>query len=43
MRSLENGVRGITAERAKEIEEKTEGAITRCDLRPDLFEHRSAA
>lgn len=28
----------ITAERAKEIEEKTNGAIKRHELRPDLFE-----
>lgn len=27
----------ITAERAKEIAEKTDGEITRHDLRPDLY------
>jgi DNA-binding transcriptional regulator YdaS (Cro superfamily) len=27
----------ITAERAKEIEEKTRGEITRSDLRPDIY------
>jgi DNA-binding transcriptional regulator YdaS (Cro superfamily) len=31
----------ITAERAKEIEEKTRGEITRHDLRPDLYEKRA--
>lgn len=38
LRSLENGTRAITAERAKEIEERTAGALKRSDLRPDLFE-----
>lgn len=33
----------ITAERAKEIEEKTDGEITRHDLRPDLFSRARAA
>lgn len=37
LRSLENGTRPITAERAKQIEEKTRGGLTRIDLRPDLF------
>lgn len=37
MRSLENGTRSITPERAKEIEEKTGGALTRTALRPDIF------
>jgi len=33
----------ITAERAKEIEGKTRGEITRHDLRPDLFDRARAA
>lgn len=33
----------ITAERAKEIEEKTGGEITRQDLRPDIFGEKEAA
>lgn len=33
----------ITAERAKEIERKTGGEITRHDLRPDIFERRRVA
>jgi DNA-binding transcriptional regulator YdaS (Cro superfamily) len=37
LRSLENGWRPITAERAKDIEEKTRGRLTRTQLRPDLF------
>ena len=37
LRSLENGTRTITAERAKDIEEITAGEITRSTLRPDLF------
>jgi DNA-binding transcriptional regulator YdaS (Cro superfamily) len=37
LRSLENGTRLITAERAMEIEAKTQGALTRIELRPDLF------
>lgn len=37
LRSLENGWRPITAERAKAIEQKTSGRLTRIDLRPDLF------
>lgn len=43
LRSLENGTRVITAERAAEIEDKTGGEITRHDLRPDLFGERAAA
>lgn len=38
LRSLENGTRAITAERAKEIEERTDGGLTRVQLRPDIFE-----
>jgi DNA-binding transcriptional regulator YdaS (Cro superfamily) len=38
LRSLENGARAITPERAKEIEERTKGALTRAQLRPDIFE-----
>lgn len=38
LRSLENGNRTITAERAKEIEEQTNGALTREQLRPDIFD-----
>lgn len=37
LRSLENGTRAITPERAVEIEEKTDGALTRHDLREDIF------
>ena len=37
LRSLENGTRKITAERAKEIAERTEQALTIRDLRPDLY------
>lgn len=37
LRSLENGTRPITPERAKEIEDATGGAITRAALRPDIF------
>lgn len=37
LRSLENGWRPITAERAKELEQKTSGGLTREQLRPDLF------
>jgi DNA-binding transcriptional regulator YdaS (Cro superfamily) len=36
-RSLENGWRPITPKRAKEIEEKLGGALTRDKLCPDLF------
>lgn len=32
-----SGKTRITAERAKEIEDATEGAVTRQDLRPDIF------
>lgn len=32
-----NGKQRITAERAIEIEEKTGGAVTRSELRPDIF------
>jgi transcriptional regulator with XRE-family HTH domain len=38
LRSLENGTRPITPERAKEIEERLDGALTRAQLRPDMFE-----
>ena len=31
------GKRRITAERAIEIEHATDGAVTRADVRPDLF------
>lgn len=37
MRSIENGTREITPERAKKIEEATGGELTRADLRPDVF------
>lgn len=43
LRSLENGTRPITAERAKEIELATGGEITRHALRPDLFDAAAAA
>lgn len=43
LRSLENGTRQITPERAKEIEECTEGAIRREQLRPDIFESSASA
>jgi DNA-binding transcriptional regulator YdaS (Cro superfamily) len=33
----ENGTRKITAEKAIEIEAKTNGRIKRAELRPDLF------
>lgn len=33
----------ITAERAREIERKTRGAIKRHDLRPDIFDRERAA
>lgn len=33
----------ITAERAKQIEEVTEGKVSRHDLRPDLFDEKEAA
>lgn len=32
-----NGKQRVTAERAIEIEEKTGGAVTKHELRPDLF------
>lgn len=38
LRSLENGNRTITAERAVEIEERTKGGLTRHQLRPDIFD-----
>ena len=37
-----SGKTRITAERAIEIEEKTDGAIRREQLRPDVFEVRAA-
>lgn len=37
MRSLENGTRPITPERAKEIEDATNGELTRPQLRPDIY------
>lgn len=37
MRSLENGTRAITPERAKLIEEVTSGELTRQALLPDVF------
>jgi len=43
LRSLENGTRKITAERAVEIEAATKQKILRNDLRPDLFGKRRAA
>lgn len=43
LRSLENGTRKITAERAVEIEAATKQKIMRNDLRPDLFGKRRAA
>lgn len=36
-----NGKTRITAERATEIEQKTDGAVKRHELRPDLFEARA--
>lgn len=32
-----NGKTRITAERAKQIEEATQGAVNRRDVRPDIF------
>lgn len=43
LRSLENGTRIITAERAVEIEEKTGRELTRQSLRPDLFPDEARA
>lgn len=37
VRSLENGTRNISPERAKMIEEATKGALKRTQLRPDIF------
>ena len=37
------GRRRITAERAKQIEQATAGAVTRADLRPDLFADQQRA
>jgi DNA-binding transcriptional regulator YdaS (Cro superfamily) len=37
VRSLENGWRNVTAERAKQIERVSKGAIKREQLRPDIF------
>ena len=37
MRSLENGTRAITPERAKLIEAATGGEVTRQQLPPDIF------
>ena len=44
-RSLENGHRKITAERAVDIERRTKGEVTRQELRPDLYvwKQRAAA
>jgi DNA-binding transcriptional regulator YdaS (Cro superfamily) len=42
MRSLENGTRPITPERAKKIEEVTGGELTRPQLLPDIFGPHSA-
>jgi DNA-binding transcriptional regulator YdaS (Cro superfamily) len=41
-RSLENGTRTVTAERAVEIEKATGGELNRRELRPDLFEAKAA-
>ena len=38
-----NGTRRISAERAIEIERATQGAVTRHDLRPDLYPRDEAA
>lgn len=38
-----NGRTVITAERAKDIEQKTKGEIRRHDLRPDVFDKVRAA
>lgn len=42
LRSLENGTRQITAERAIGIETALNGAINREHLRPDLFRKQAA-
>lgn len=34
----ESGLGRVTAERAKQIEEATGGAVTRHELRPDIFD-----
>ena len=33
-----NGIRSLSVEKAKLIEQQTGGAITRADLRPDIFD-----
>ena len=38
-----SGTRPMGAERAVEIEKRTNGEIKRHDLRPDIFEKRAAA
>lgn len=38
-----NGRKRITAERAKQIETATGGAVSRADLRPDLFADQQRA
>lgn len=43
VRSLENGNRTITAERAVDIERRTNGEITRHDLRSDLYPREERA
>lgn len=43
LRSLENGTRMITAERAVAIERKTRGELTRGALRPDIFPREARA
>lgn len=42
LRSIENGTRRITAERAIAIEIALRGAIRREHLRPDLFRKKAA-
>lgn len=40
MRSLENGNRAITPERARQIEEATGGELTRQQLLPNIFDSK---
>ena len=37
IRSMSNGTRRITAEKAKALEKAFKGKIKACDLRPDIF------
>lgn len=42
LRSMENGTRPITPQRAVEIEERTSGGLTRQKILPELFEAKAA-